>query len=1093
MKKQLFIALTLIIFTITGFAQQKLPTLNINSSEIIEKAQEMDFSEAKEILLTIPLGDTLYNTAQMMLGKLHTNNKQYEDALKYCMWVLEHPNSKVSEKDIIPTMAECYYYLNDYNTAIFYFNKALEYFPYKAYLHNNLAQCYMQLEMTTKAEEHLILAIRCEPFNNSFHYQLALTYLKQRQTIPALLALNFSSYCEPSHAITLSSLQLLDEIYTKGTEVFYEENKIPISDNISQHERFMELEMLINSNFAISSKFKAKTKIKHILPYQNQLLFEMLPTPNNSNNIVDLLYIPLFKKIVEENYSDFCYYQLQETDVEDGKVRKKALKMSENLTKFVYSTYPFALQQVSKGINIKENETSRVFEYENQGALSAFGESRSEVNGKYRYDGLWHLVKEDGSLKLIGEIKNNVNHGITTLYHNSKIIERLRLQNDTLEGRSYRFFDGDTNLIETAEDYQHGEINGERIRKNRYGITTEISQFKDNYFHGLRLQYSNNGTLTDSTDYNEGYINKFSYNFYENGKIEAQYNTELTDQLVQHFYPNGALAVEEYFVDGVISGNHKAYYANGKLKSVGNYNELGNKDGYWTSYYRNGETQSETHFENDKPTNEQHFYLPSQIKSKTYTWKDGKIVEVVTYYPDGSVRARISPINNCFEFDLYNGYNIKDAHCCINEEGEPVGTNYLYYENGNIKQKEIIDKNSSHTTLYNIDGTVDEIYISKGDYNEYYSFYNNGNIFECYAYKDNQIIGTLYRYAYNGKPFTIMAFNEGSPLLTKEFFDDGTLRYIEELKFGNMIITQSFNLEGEIVGRDTLLNENGVQKIYNPNGTLLVSIPHFANTNHGWKYQYDINGNTIAKTNFLNGKIEGEAITYHPNGKIETITNYILDNKEGWYYGYDDEGNLLHKYYYENNELQDTAFIYNHLGKIAQSRCYLNNQKEGATTYYSADGKPACVLIYDRDRLMAYQYMQKNQKMSEIIPFTNDSIQIIAYYANGNISCQLSFFNRMKISEIKYYNNGSLSEKTEYQNNLRHGNEKKYYPNEKLFSEKNYIYSNLDGEAILYFPNGNIKTKNFYKYGIMEGEQLRYNTKGEIISTTTYKNGTQIK
>ena len=77
MKKQLFIALTLIIFTITGFAQQKLPTLNINSSEIIEKAQEMDFSEAKEILLTIPLGDTLYNTAQMMLGKLHTNNKQY--------------------------------------------------------------------------------------------------------------------------------------------------------------------------------------------------------------------------------------------------------------------------------------------------------------------------------------------------------------------------------------------------------------------------------------------------------------------------------------------------------------------------------------------------------------------------------------------------------------------------------------------------------------------------------------------------------------------------------------------------------------------------------------------------------------------------------------------------------------------------------------------------------------------------------------------------------------------------------------------------------------------------------------------------------
>lgn len=1092
MKKQLLLSLTLLSLTIMGFAQQKLPILTINSSEIIKKAEEMEFSEAREILLTIPIGDTLYNTAQLILGELHANNNQYEEALKYCTWILEHPNSKVSEKDIIPTIAECYYYLKDYNTAIFYFNKALEYFPYQAYLHNNLAQCYIELEMIAEAEEQLILAIRCEPFNNSFHYQLALIYLKQRQTIPALLALNFATYCDPSHNITLASLQLLDEIYTKGTAVFYEENEIPFSDNINQHERFMEIEMLINSHFVTSSKFKPKTKIKHILPYQNQLLFDMLPTPNNSNDIVDLLYIPLFKKIAKEHYRDFCYYQLQDTDVENGKVSEKALKKSKKLTKFVFTTYPFALQQTSKGINIKENEKSRVFEYEYHGRLSAFGESRTEVNGKYRYDGIWHIIKEDGSLKLIGEIENNMSHGITSIYNDSKIIERLRLHNETLEGRSYRYFDGDTNLVEIAEDYQHGKINGETIHKNRYGITTEISQFKDNYLHGLRRQYSNNGTLTDSTDYRDGYVNKFSYHFYENGKIEAQYNTALTDHLVQHFYPNGALAAEEYFIDGIITGYHKELYANGKLKSVGNYNEWGSKDGYWTSYYRNGETQSETHFENGIPTNEQHFYLPSQIKSKTYTWKGGKIVEVVTYHPDGTVRERISPTNNGFEFDLYNGYNIKEAHCCINDEGTPVGTNYFYYENGNIKRKEVIDKHNSHTTLYNIDGSVNVIYKSRGDYNEYFSFYRNGNIYECYAYQGEQIIGTLHRYAYNGKPFTTIVFNEGTPLLTQTFFDDGTLRYEEELKFGNMLITQSFNLDGEIVGRDTLRNGMGVQKFYNPNGKLQLSVPQFANTNHGESHQYDLNGNIIEKRSYINGKIDGEAITYHANGKIETTTNYILGNKEGWYYGYDEEGNLLHKYYYENNELQDTAFIYNHLGKIAQSCCYLNNLKEGATTHYSADGKPACVLIYDRDRLMAYQYMQKNQKMSEIIPFTNDSVQIVAYYANGNMSCQLTFFNRMKMSEIKYFTNGSLSEEAEYRNNLRHGKEKKYFPNEKLFSEKNYIDSILDGEAIFYFPNGSIKTRKFYKNGIMEGEQLHYNTKGEIISTTTYKNGTQI-
>lgn len=1095
MKKQLFFTLSLLFTLLIGFAQKTQLPPKVNSLEIIKNAQSSEFEDATKALLTIPLGDTLYNNAQLMLGQLYMENEQLENAIKHFTWIVEHPNSKVDKYAVNVSIADWHMLQEEFNTAIFYYQKALEKFPYNSMIHNAISECYFQLHQLAEAEEYSIRAISYNPFSATLHHRLGKIYLAQRKTIPALLALNFATYCAPSHETSIASLQTLEAIYANGISNYYDNNNIPAPKNATGNERFQEIEIMLNGNYALSSGFKPISKIKHIIPLQNQLLFSMLPTPEKSHNIIDHFYIPIFKHIVENDYNTFCYYQLQSTNVDNGKVLKKAEKMSNNIQKFINESYRFALAQATTGIGSdKDNQSPKIYEYDYDGALSAFGDSRTEVDGKFQYNGVWDLLNTDGSLNFTSEVKNNVSDGKTIIYYNSQPLEIILYKDGKLDGLAKRFFTEDPKKLELQEYYKDGNINGERIRKNLYGVVTEHSFLKENYYEGTCLKYSNQGALIDSTNYTDGSINSFSYTFYENGKPETQYDKQLSGNTLKNFHPDGSIYNEGDYVDGVMVGNYKSYFPNGKLETVGNLNEIGQLDGYWTAYYRNGEVKTESHYENNAPTGEMHHYLPSQFKTHTQLWKEGKIIEVITYLPDGSVREKVKPVNNQLTYDIYDGNGTKIAHICTDEENDASGNGYSCFSNGNVRTNQlIIDSTRSKNTYYNISGNITREVITNGMQTETYDYYNNGKLRSYGIYQEDTPIGTHYEYCPEGNLLQSIVFDEGEPLFTKMFFRNGMPDLEVERKFGNIRLYKSFDLNGKIIKIDTLVNGMGTIKIFLPNGKVGQENHFFANVLHGKSTTYNIDGQVIESKNYINGKRDGERKVHFENGQLQIKENYILGKQNGWRHIYNEDGVLVYKSYFENGNMEDTAFSYSELGKLSISTCYLDGEPNGPTTYYSGDEKPACILHYEEGRLNTYQFMQKNGEWSPVIPFTNDTVVITAFYPNGKTSLEMEFYKRARTKRTVFYADGKTQKEIFYQNDEPHGSDKSYYPNGNIHTLQQYVDGYSHGEETYYYPNGKIKAKNNYKYGQQDGEQIRYNEKGEQIFSTTYKDGIKIK
>ena len=277
------------------------------------------------------------------------------------------------------------------------------------------------------------------------------------------------------------------------------------------------------------------------------------------------------------------------------------------------------------------NETGPYKEYDEEGRLIADGQVKNGEftgkvkeyeNGKLVRDGVigvngftgWQKFYEDGIL--IGEIniKNGEPHGeCKSYYTNGKIKERFTAVQGEKNGPA-KYWDEDGRLI-----------------------------FE--------------GTLSPST--NDGYDELY----------EDMFNEELEYVATGHVWQyddDGNVESEWYLKEGKKSGKSKSF-EKGKLKSEQTYVD-GEANGFYKSYYDNGQIQYDLILKNDKPEGQYKEYLENGTliaDGTMHEWKFSGMRKIYNEYD-----STITAIYN-FKEDLFHGHIvIFDKNGSIKKEGD---------------------------------------------------------------------------------------------------------------------------------------------------------------------------------------------------------------------------------------------------------------------------------------------------------------------------------------------------------------------------------------------------------------------------------------
>lgn len=150
----------------------------------------------------------------------------------------------------------------------------------------------------------------------------------------------------------------------------------------------------------------------------------------------------------------------------------------------------------------------------------------------------------------------------------------------------------------------------------------------------LKLYYPNGNLALDGL-YKDGIPNGVSKMYYENGKIQAELTLSNNgkDEDNKMYYENGKIQAEVIIKNGKLHGINKEYYENGNLKDEISYKN-GKRDGLRKMYYENGKLKAIGSFKNDE----------KEGIFKDYN-EDGSLQKEITYQND----RRTTPDEKCIE------------------------------------------------------------------------------------------------------------------------------------------------------------------------------------------------------------------------------------------------------------------------------------------------------------------------------------------------------------------------------------------------------------------------------------------------------------
>lgn len=1102
MKKSFILIIAM--FLVAGLSAQNTKTLKViqNSKAVFQQgirlADQGKMDEAIQQYEKIPYGDPMYDDAQYEKAYVYEMQEKYTAALNILNELAKDPSTTVPHVNIYTELGNCYDYLEQYDKAVEMYNKGLENHPYYYHLHFNKGVSLMRQEKYEEALECFKTSIFLCPAHQGSHFQYGHCYLLLGYTMPGILALNYSILINPTSNYAILALRELDNIYEGGIAAYNSDNKVYVEQQYKEKNKFYE-EASTALNLAIISpkSVKCPSKIDYPLVKNNYVVLSHINVRPNSNEIEDQIYAPFFQKILaDKEYNSLSYYQFGNTDLQDGKIAKKAEKMQKEIEAVQQKLINQLDDICAKGIGKVPSDT--LYVYDNY-KLSSWGIGSRNSNGKVQREGTWHFIDPSGQLSSIDQYEHNILHGHHQSFNNNQISEEFDFEHGKPTGivRSYNHNPLTKDRILTMEaDIQNGKLSGNYKQYNQGGILTTEGHTKDGAPEGELRNYYETGQIYSIEHYaDQDYAGLQQY-FYPNGQIQSEYTVGASDETTDAklYYPNGKVQKEGFVKNQKPVGANTVRYPNGVLQETLTLNDKGNLEGEDIEYFRNGNIYKKYNYKDGQTDGECTEYGIGGHPIVKYTYNNGTLVSVTTFNPDNSVRETYPVKNKSVTYDVYDENGHLAYTATSNAKGLYEGSRKTYYSNGNICQ-ETNFKDGLMNGIY-------KQYTASGSLLNYAEIKNNarnGLSIDYYTddahhinkeslYRNDTLIGASYTYYPDGSLNMKECYDDnGDMTYYAHYLPDGKIT--REIRYyqGMPLLTFSYDKDGNIIHCDTTLFGNGHNSIYSLSGKMTYYRTIKAGKREGQNITYNINGEAIDTTFYLNGTPNGIARIFHPTGEIYQVTNSYLKKDDGKFRTFDPLGQMMQEVTFEMGNAQGPWTVFYPNSKIAEKGNCIQDNKEGTWNFYDPMGK---TILFEADyyngELFQFSSLQQNGQMSRPVAIDKEAQSATATYPNGKTALVANLEQGLLHgSWVVYYTNGQAAESAEFKNGKLDGTYIFYYPNGKICKRANYHNGLLHGTYELYYENGQKAYEGNYYYDLSHGDFKAYDKTGKLTHKVT--------
>ncbi len=1028
-------------------------------------------------------------------GIKYYDDGNYSDAIETFSLVNENDsnyNWAVAEK------AMTYLAMEKYDSTIIIANYGLS-LPGNNHMHlmRTLGTAYDDMGNSEKAIEVYSQALKTYPYAYLLHYNLGITYLKNEDYEKAQRCFQEALRCNPFHAsshMQLGKMAARQKQFTRA---------------MLSLETFLALEPASNRSNSIlvyienlSNNYIDTTGVDFIDTVDDNSFFEEVDHYFRAKVVLSDRYplpVEFNASLVKQSKMLFDVLPL-DTIIDDFWVQQyfpfyKKIKEGGHLESFLYTILrSTGNDNVQKYISKKEKELKEF--YSTGSGLSKIKKMRyANITGERRlYEFSYY---DSGEVNSIGN-SNEEGHevGEWQYFHsNGEMMAEGHFVNGKKDGE-WKYYN-EYGQLKSKENFAEGELNGEWVH---YNATTGNKSVEANYINGKVdgdvIWYDEFGNVTGINHYIDDERNGPAAGYYSNGSLLDTFNyvKDEYEGLYTSYYPDGNISILKNYTEGKGSGEYKSYHANGQISSIGNLVD-GEEEGRWRSYYPNGNWyRQETYKKGIVVGQKKEFNIKGIVSEEDTYDAEGNNNGVFKYYEnDGTLNileehkdnkiVKVTSIdangNEIASFGDENStfdfitYDTKGRKITSGafEEGKKSGEWILYHKNGNVFQK----SNYQNSKL------VSDVQL----------YYTNGQLKAKYSYEDGMLQGEYKKYEMNGLLITHGYYKDGNyDNFWTYYLDDGTLD--QKVYYDNNIANgwaTNYGVEGDTLLRIRYLNGKILAfQNYNSKGELLNEYDLLKSD--GYQIMSDSDYVT-ASCSLKGGKYEGDFYWYHPNGKVSSKRTYLNDERNGEFRSYYYNGELRTEGQYLNGKRIGKWTGYYPDGKLYEEYYYVEGEKDSIDYTYYENGQVKLSQTYFNGILHGdvMHYDINGELMIKQI-YDQDEFVGYQYFVNNQL-CDTIHIKDPDTHVVAYYNNGVKSFEVKLKHYNYDGERIKYYSDGSVRQTRSFKSGLLEGPSINYYPNGQIRNKSVYKDDLREGKFVEYKENGNRKTSVMYKHGVE--
>lgn len=1083
MVKKLFVFSLFITSVFSLYAQRELSNPLIDSKEIITKGAALHnqgkYKEAIAEYMKVPEGDTAYSDVLYEMILSNYKDSSYAVAEK----LVQKGFSMFPERssDWYGLLADIYDDTKREQEALKVYDTVLAQKPYNYITWFNRGISHFRLSKLDEAATDFQRCIIINPYYSSAHYFLGRISLLKGNLTQAMMSFACNLLVTPGNNYYKYSVGYLNSI----SEVNNTVAELLPKYKPGKEDDFDMLQEIITSKVALDRKYKLQANLEDQVVRQLQVIMEKIEYNANDKGFWMQYYVPMYKSLWEHGHFEaFINYIFSELDLktvkEYNRKEKKAIQaMTDEAVNYL------GMIRETQVLKYTEREKAGTRYYIQNYAVSGTGSYGKNSKGQDVVTGPWLFYYPGGNLKSKGNFDTEgrrIGEWIF-YYENGLLKERTNYVADKANGKSESWYNNGVQF--NLANYKDDELDGDITYWFYNGILKSVIKYKDGKKEGIAKYYNSNDYLKTIAPYSNDLEEGEETTYYPDGKLESKlsYTKDVVNGAYNDYHENGKIKTSGSYAEGKKTGTWKSYFDNGNQQWVENYTK-GELDGEYTLWHRNGKIQTKSIYVKGEVDGKKEDFDDDGIVFSESIFERGRLRDIKFFDKKGQIISTTSSRKGNADITFYGPDGSKSSDGYYTKEGLLEGKGSYYYKSGQpstvaFYKKGLLD--GKRNLFYENGKLKQEGNFTANEADGYFTdYYLNGEVSEEGWYVKGKRQGTVivrdmfgktsshYYYLDNEVHGVADYFHPSGNLDYKAFYDNGWYYRMEQYDTTGKLISESKLVKGE--GKIIFNHFNGRQYIesnyknYRLNGIQKITNGDGSKSSLGY---------------YKNGNRDSVYTAWYPNGKVRQEGKYVNGEKVGTWKSYYFNGVLSNTEVYEDGKQNGKEMQYNEDGTVDKEIDYKNDELDGAFNVYADNKQLAIVFYYKEGVLKGYSYEGKDGKVLPMIPIEKGAGKVLAYFKNGNKSCELEFKDYLVDGARNlYYSNGKEYIVSQRVNGYDNGPKKIYYPGGKLQKEENYVYGKLQGRSRLYSENGALQSDLNYHLDELHGE-CKYYTAGK--------------